>query len=93
MKSQKDRVQKLITFSPNLYTLVEKKAERLGVSFPEYIRMLAVSDIKEQVEELPMVDIETEKQIGRSLQDIKKGRYTVLKSNEDIENHFNNLHK
>jgi len=88
-----NRVQKLITFSPNLYTLVERKAEKLGVSFPEYIRILAVSDIKEQVEELPMVDEETEKQIGRSLQDIKKGRYTVLKSDEDIERHFNNLNK
>jgi len=92
MKMQ-NRVQKLITFSPNLYTLVERKAEKLGVSFPEYIRILAVSDIKEQVEELTMVDIETEKQIGKSLQDIKKGRYTVLKSDEDIDVHFNNLHK
>jgi len=92
MKMQ-NRVQKLITFSPNLYTLVEKKAERLGVSFPEYIRILAVSDIKEQVEEVPMVDVETERQIGKSLQDIKKGRYTVLKSDEDIEHHFNNLNK
>lgn len=93
MKSQKDRVQKLITFSPNLFTLVERKAEKLGISFTEYIRMLAVSDIKEQVEELPMVDEKTEKLIGKSLQDLKEGRYTELRSDEDIEKHFNNLHK
>lgn len=93
MKLQKDRVQKLITFSPNLYTLVERKAEKLGISFTEYVRMLAVFDIKEQVEDLPMVDEETEKLIGKSLQDLKEGKYTVLKSDKDIEKHFNNLHK
>ena len=70
MKMQ-NRIQKLITFSPHLYSLTEKKAQKLGISFPEYIRMLAVSDIKEQIEELPMVDEETEKQIAKSLQDIK----------------------
>lgn len=78
MKMQ--RIQKLITFSPHLHNLVEKKAEKLGVSFPEYIRMLAVSDIKKQVEELPMVDEETEKQIGKSLQDLKSGKFTTIRN-------------
>ena len=91
MKMQKDRIQKLITFSPHLYTLVEKKAEKLGISFPEYIRILAVSDIKEQVEELPMVDEETEKQIAKSLQDIKEGRYTTIKNEKDLEAHLKSL--
>jgi archaellum component FlaC len=91
MKMQKDRIQKLITFSPHLYTLVEKKAEKLGISFPEYIRILAVSDIKEQVEELPMVDEETEKKIAKSLQDIKEGRYTTIKNEKDLEAHLKSL--
>ena len=91
MKSQKDRVQKLITFSPNLYTLVEKKAERLGVSFPEYIRILAVSDIKEQVEDLPMVDEETEAQIGKSLKDLKEGRYTTVRNKRELEAYLKSL--
>lgn len=91
MKAQRDRVQKLITFSPNLYTLAEKKAEQLGISFTEYIRMLAVSDIKEQVEQLPMVDEETEKQIGKSLHDLKKGRYTEVRTKEELEAHLKSL--
>jgi len=90
MKMQ-NRVQKLITFSPNLYTLVEKKAERLGVSFPEYIRILAVSDIKEQVEELPMVDVETEKQIGKSFQALKEGRYTDVRTEEDLDAYLKSI--
>ena len=91
MKVQRDRIQKLITFSPQLYALVGKKAEKLGVSFPEYIRMLAVSDIKEQVEELPMVDEETEKQINKSLQDLKKGKYTEIRTEEELEAHLKSL--
>lgn len=91
MRMQRDRIQKLITFSPHLYTLVEEKAEKLGVSFPDYIRILAVSDIKEQVEQLPMVDEETEKQIGKSLQDLKEGRYTTVRSKKDLEAHLKSL--
>ena len=91
IKSQKNRVQKLITFSPNLYTLVEGKAEKLGISFPEYIRMLAVSDIKEQVEEIPMVDEETEKQIGKSLQDLKEGKYTEIKTEKELDAYLKSL--
>ncbi len=86
-----NRVQKLITFSPNLYTLIERKTKALGISFPEYIRMLAVSDIKEQVEALPMVDEETEKLIAKGLQDVKHGRYTELRTDEDIDKHLDSL--
>lgn len=91
MNTQRDRIQKLITFSPNLYTLVGKKAEKLGVSFPEYIRILAVSDIKEQVEELPMVDEETEKQIGKSLQALKEGKYTDVRTEEELEAYLKSI--
>lgn len=91
MKMQ--RIQKLITFSPHLYDLVEKKAEKLGVSFPEYMRMLAVFDIKKQVEELPMVDEETEKQIGKSLQDLQEGRYTTIKTKKELDVFLKSLSK
>jgi len=79
------RIQKLITFSPHLHNLVEKKAEKFGISFPEYIRMLAVSDIKKQVDE------ETEKQIGQSLQDLKAGRYTTIKTKKELDAYIKSL--
>lgn len=92
MKMQKDRVQKLITFSPHLYSLAEKKAVKLGVSFPEYIRMLAVFDIKKQVEkELPLVDEKTEQLIAESLQDIKKGRYATIRNAKELDDHLKSL--
>ena len=83
MKLQ-NRIQKLITFSPHLYSLTEKKAEGLGISFPEYIRMLAVSDIKKQAEEAPLVDEETEKQIAKSLQARKDGKYTDIRTEDEL---------
>lgn len=93
MQMQKKRVQKLITFSPQLYAIVKQKADRLGVSFPEYLRMLAVTDVKKEVEveKIPMVDEETEKRIGESLKDFKEGRYTVLETHEDVDKHFKKL--
>lgn len=86
-----NRIQKLITFSPLLHTLLEKKAEKLGISFPEYIRMLAVSDIKEEVEKPLLVDEETEKQIASSLKDLKTGKYTVVKNREELEAYLKTL--
>ena len=83
MKLQ-NRIQKLITFSSHLYSLTEKKAEKLGISFPEYIRMLAVSDIKKQAEEVPLVDEETEKQIAKSLQARKDGKYTDIRTEDEL---------
>lgn len=87
------RIQKLITFSPHLYELVEKKARNLGVSFTEYIRMLAVSDIKKQIEQLSMVDEETEKQIGKSLQDLEMGRYTTVRTKKELDAYLKSLAK
>lgn len=68
----KARVQKLITFSPQLYSLVEGKAKKLGVTFPEYIRSLAVEDLKEN--DFIVANPEMERQIGLAMKDIEDGK-------------------
>ena len=81
------RIQKLITFSPQLYQVVLAKARHLGLSFGEYMRHLAIIDVKKEVEHLPMVSEATDKRIGRSLKDLEEGRYTqVDPSNEKALN-------
>lgn len=81
------RVQKLITFPPQLYEIVLAKARQLGLSFGEYIRHLAIIDIKEEIERLPMIDQETNERIGQSLQDLKENRYTEIDTtNEEALN-------
>ena len=93
MQTHTKSVQKLITFSPQLYQLVLNKAKRLGLSFAEFLRLVAVNEIKKEVEEIPMVDKETEKRIGESIAAYKRGQYTVLETDEDIRKHFKNLQK
>ena len=81
------RIQKLITFPPQLYQVVLAKARHLGLSFGEYMRHLAIIDVKKEVEQLPMVSEATDKRIGQSLKDLEEGRYTeVDPSNEKALN-------
>ena len=91
MQTQTKSVQKLITFSPQLYQLVLNKAKRLGLSFAEFLRLVAVNEVKKEVEEIPMVDEETEKRIGESLKAYKEGRFKSLKKNKEIDDYFKNL--
>jgi len=91
MQTQTKSVQKLITFSPQLYQLVLNKAKRLGLSFAEFLRLVAVNEVKKEVEEIPMVDEETEKRIGESLKAYKEGRFKSLKTNKEIDDYFKNL--
>lgn len=78
------RVQKLITFSPQLHQLVELNAKKIGLSFPEYIRILAVNDVKKEVEKELMVSEASEQRIGKSLKDIKKGRFIEVKPGDGV---------
>jgi len=81
------RIQKLITFPPQLYQVVLAKARHLGLSFGEYMRHLAIIDVKKEVDNLPMVDEQSDKRIGQSLKDLEEGRYTeVDPSNEKALN-------
>ena len=82
-----NRVQKLVTFSPQLYYNAETKAKHLGVPFAEYLRHLIIKDVEEDVADLPMVDEETDRRIGESLKAYEEGRYTeVDPTNEEQMN-------
>jgi len=61
------------------------------LSEAEIIKVALAEKYKKEMEDLPMVDEETEKLIAKGMEDYKKGRYTVLRTNEDIDKHFDNL--
>lgn len=83
MATTLDRIQKLVTFSPQLYYIAEIRAKRLGVPFAEYVRHLIIKDAADTTS-LPMVDVETNQRIGASLKAIKQGQFTTIDpSNED----------
>lgn len=85
------RIQKLITFSSDLFNLGEKKAKRLGLPFTEYIRYLLVSDVKDEAEPIEMLDEETSKRVEQGLKDHKEGRYTLAGTPEEIQAHLDKL--
>jgi hypothetical protein len=61
------------------------------LSEAEIIKVAIAEKYKKEIEELPMVDEEIEKLIAKGLQDYKKGRYTVLATDEDIDKHLDSL--
>ena len=91
MQTQTKRIQKLITFPKELYSLVMNKANRIGMTFPEYVRILVVNDLKGKLDSIPMVSAKTEKNIENSFEALKQGQYTELKTIKDIKNYFKNL--
>lgn len=93
MSSQKNRIQKLITFSPQLYAIVKSKADKMGLSFTEYLRHLAVCDAKENEKQIYYVDAETEKRIGQSLKDYQEGRYTLISDEKKLDKYLKSLKK
>jgi hypothetical protein len=87
MQTTSQRVQKLVTFSSKLYGNAVARANRLGIPFAEYVRHVVIKDIEEGIENLPMVNEETDKRIGESLKAYKEGRYTeVDPTNEEQMN-------
>ncbi|MDO8658202.1 MAG: hypothetical protein Q7K55_05660 [Candidatus Levybacteria bacterium] len=91
MQTTQDRVQKLVTFSPKLYSKAIARANSLGIPFAEYVRHTLIKDVEESTRNLPMVDAETEKRIGQSLKDLEEGRFTVIKNKKELDTHLSNL--
>ncbi len=55
----------------------------MGLSFGEYIRHLAITDVKVEIERLPFVDEQADKRIGQSLKDLDEGRYVVVDASNE----------
>ena len=67
------------------------KSKYLVLSEAEIIKVALAEKYDKEKEELPMVDEETEKMIGKALEDYKNGRYTELRTDEEIEKYFDSL--
>jgi hypothetical protein len=80
---------KQIPFPEELIEHIERKRSKIGIGFPEYIRHLVLNDIEQ---EPPLTDQE-ERNIAMSLKDFADGKYTVLKTKEDVRKHFKKVLK
>lgn len=84
MQIKSKRIQKLITFSPQLYHLTNIKAEEIGLSFPDYLRHLLAIALEKETAYILLVNEETEKRIGKSLEALEKGKYIEIKDDQAL---------
>ncbi|HEC64790.1 MAG TPA: hypothetical protein ENI23_05830 [bacterium] len=75
-------IKKHIVLPRELAALAETKASRFGFKIGEYIRHLIVSDVEEDI---PMVDVETEKRIGKALKNFEKGDYVTIRNKKELD--------
>ena len=71
--------------------MADDKAQKMGVSFPEYVRHLLLNSVQTEINNQYLLSEREETSIGRSLNDIKKGDYSVLKTTKDINDFVDNL--
>lgn len=63
------------------------------LSEAEIIKVALAEQYKKEIGDILLVDEETEKMISKGMEDYKNGRYTVLRSDEDIDKHFERINK
>lgn len=78
-----------VSVSPALKSLVKSRAQDIGVPVAQYVKNLIINDVKQYP--VYQVDAKTEKRIGQSLKDLKKGRYTVIRNKKELDAHLNSL--
>jgi hypothetical protein len=77
-------LEEVLAFLRSQYHLLSE-AEIIKVALAEKYKK------EKESQELEMVDKETEKMIGKALEDYKNGRYTKLRTDKDIDKHFDSL--
>ncbi len=78
-------LEEVLTFLRSKYRLLSE-AEIIKVALAEKYK----KEMRE-TEELPMVDEETEKMIGKALDDYKNGRYTEIKTDKELDVYLKSL--
>jgi hypothetical protein len=69
-------IRKTTTYTSVMYKRAKKKADRLGLTFHEYLKHLIASDISGEYIEQASPGLE--KEIGKALEDVKAGRVYPL---------------
>lgn len=77
-----------VSVSSELKSLVQSRADGIGVPVAQYVKNLIINDVKQPIYQ---VDTETEKRIGQSLQDLKDGRYTIIQGKKELDAHLDSI--
>jgi hypothetical protein len=85
-KVNQKEIRQTLTLKENLYQKSLKRAEFIGLSYPEYLRNLIVNDLYRQ--ELPVHTLTEEEEVSlaEAMEDVKHGRVSPIDSVEDFVN-------
>ena len=84
-------IQKLITFPDPLYKKVKNRADKIGMSFSEYIRMVIFLYTRADFDNYELLDEETSREVEKSMKDFKEGRYVTLEPGQDLHEFLKKL--
>lgn len=94
MYTQPGKVQqKLISFPYPIYSQLDRRAKKVGVSFSEYLRYMALLHLNnspEPFEYIEQLDKETEEEIKLGINDLKTGKFTKV-SGKEIDKYLESL--
>ncbi len=78
--------------TPELQEVLSFLRSRYRVlSEAEIIKVALAEKYKKEMEDVPLVDEKTEKLIAKGMEDYKNGRYTVIKTDKELNQYLKNL--
>ncbi len=84
-------VAKQVSLSNEMWGQVQSRIKLMGVGFPEYIRHLILKDTEPIREKAFYMSDDLAERVQEAREEIKKGKYTTLKSKEEIEEYVKSL--
>ena len=90
-KKMYQSIKKQLVFSKNLIEIAEKRANKFGITFGEYLKMLIVNDSKEDIDYSLRVTSDENYQVKESLSEYQSGNYKSLKNKKDIKKFMQSL--
>jgi macrodomain Ter protein organizer (MatP/YcbG family) len=67
---------------------LERKAKRMGIGVPEYLRFLVLTDVRDEEKNMPTLSERTEKAMIEAMEDDKNGK---LKTYTNVDDFFKEL--
>ncbi len=78
--------------TPELEEVLEYLRNKYRIlSEAEIIKVALAEKYNKEIGDIPLVDEQTEKLIGEGLEDYKNGRYTEVKTDEELDYYLKNL--
>lgn len=87
--SQTSQGQIKISVSSELKSLVRSRAQDIGIPVTQYVKNLIINDVKQSPSF--QVSEDSERRIGQSLNDLREGRYTIIRGKKQLDGHLDIL--